>query len=408
MKIRSLEAIPLGIPFSTRGTGSGFKGADWSRLVMVLVRIETEEGIVGWGDAFGYSCWAPVTSAIRTMFKPLLMGADTTNITQLMHSLQVQLHTYGRYGISLYALSGIDIALWDIYAKRAGLPLHKLLRQKMDETAPSISLDEKPSISAQDATRAKTLAVGATSSQQPAETEPPRLQAYASLFKYDDRALVRKNCQDALDMGYAAFKLHENKAEFIIAARETLGEESLLCTDVNCCWDLEAAQAAAASFAPANLLWLEEPIFPPEDFISLGKLRQQTNIPIALGENACTHYEFKQIIAAGAADYLQPSVSKVGGITEFLRVVELAKEHNIKIAPHSAYFGPGLLATMHLAAGVLHASKPLIERFFIDPQASLYGENTTPVDGYFQLGTAAGLGYEPDPQVIKEYRIKLC
>lgn len=363
MKIKSVEAIPLAIPFTSGG--GGFKGADWSRLFMVLVRLESQDGIVGWGDAFGYSCWAGVKAAIDTMFAPLIKDVEIDDIPATMRDLQVQLHTYGRYGISMFAISGIDIALWDIKAKEAGLPLYRLLSEK--------------------------------------EPTNRTFKAYASLFKYEDKELMESNCAAALKQGYRAFKLHENKAELIIAARELVGEEAFLATDVNCCWNLSQAISAAHSFAPAALDWLEEPLFPPEDFNGLAKLRNQINLPLAAGENACTIYEFRKMLAARAVDYVQPSVAKVGGISEFIKVAALTRENNVILAPHSAYLGPGFLATLQLAAA--YSPQSLIERFFIEPEASLYGKMIDPIDGYYEVSDGIGLGAEPDSNVIKEFRL---
>ena len=159
----------------------------------------------------------------------------------------------------------------------------------------------------------------------------------------------------------------------------------------------------ALRFKPYDLHWLEEPIFPPEDFNSLAALRRETGIPIAAGENACTVHEFEKMFAAGAVTYAQPSVTKVGGVTEFRKVAALAEAKGVALMPHSPYFGPGFLATLHLAAA--NPSPGLIERFYLKMEAMLYGELADPVRGKFRLPMGPGLGREPDPAVIKSYRV---
>jgi L-alanine-DL-glutamate epimerase-like enolase superfamily enzyme len=151
-----------------------------------------------------------------------------------------------------------------------------------------------------------------------------------------------------------------------------------------------------------DLHWLEEPIFPPEDFTAIARLRAGTGVPMAAGENNCTSFQFRDMFAAGAVDYAQPSVTKVGGVTEFLKVANLADAAGVTLMPHSPYFGPGFLATLHLLAA--HGGPGgMIERYHLDLEASLYGELVTPVDGGFVVPTGPGLGRDPDPDVLKTY-----
>lgn len=126
-------------------------------------------------------------------------------------------------------------------------------------------------------------------------------------------------------------------------------------------------------------------------------------MPIAAGENACTSWQFAEMFGAQAVTYAQPSVTKVGGITEFLKVATLADAHHVALAPHSPYFGPGFLATLQLAAA---RSEPCrIERFYLKPQASLYGTLIDPMEGAFAVPIGPGLGCEPDPDVIRTFRV---
>lgn len=153
-----------------------------------------------------------------------------------------------------------------------------------------------------------------------------------------------------------------------------------------------------------DIHWLEEPINPPEDFDSLAKLASDTGVPIAAGENACTAFEFKKMIRSGAVSFAQPSVAKVGGITEFRKIAALAEVFGTQLMPHSPYFGPGFLATLHLAQSI--ANPGWIERIFIEPEAALYPrEIFDPVGGSFKVSNGIGLGFEPDLDVVKTYRL---
>ncbi len=362
MKIARIEAIPLAIPFEHGGKEVRFHGRVWKKLDTLLVRVETDTGIVGWGDAFAYGCRRAVQAALEDMVAPIAVGADARNITGLMYELQQSLHLYGRYGVTIFALSGLEIALWDIAGKDAGLPLHRLLG-------------------------------GAVRKELP---------AYASLFRYQNSETVAEHCKLALEEGYHYIKLHETAESEVKAAREAIGEDVPLMVDTNCPWSPNEARQQAMRLKDYNLYWLEEPIFPPEDFAALARLQQETGIPLASGENACTVFEFQKMFEAGAVTYAQPSVTKVGGISELLQVANLARVYGVSLMPHSPYFGPGFIATLHL--GAVLPEKSLIERFYLRLEASLYGDLIDPVAGIYQVPDGPGLGRDPDPEVIQEFK----
>ena len=206
-------------------------------------------------------------------------------------------------------------------------------------------------------------------------------------------------------MGYNYIKLHEVFTSEVRAAREVLGEEIPIMVDTNCPWTKDEARQILNSWEEFNLYWVEEPINPPEDFESLSNIRSESLIPLAAGENACTSFEFKKMFEAEAVDYAQPSVTKVGGITEFNKVVSISQSYGVQVMPHSPYFGPGFLATLHLAQSMPNPG--LLERFFIDLEAYLYPEDIfTPKDGFFKINGGMGLGYEPDVNVLKDYIVK--
>ncbi|MDX1434046.1 MAG: mandelate racemase/muconate lactonizing enzyme family protein, partial [Gammaproteobacteria bacterium] len=269
MKIASVEPIAIEIPFDHGGTPFGWGGQAWTRLSIVLVRVETDEGIVGWGEAFSYACRSAVHAAVRDMIAPVVVGSDARDIAGINRRLQRDLHLQGRYGITIFAISGLDIALWDIAGKAAGKPLCELLGGAPRD----------------------------------------RIPGYASLYRYRDPEIVAERARAARAEGYPFIKLHEIAEREVAAARDAVGEGVPLMVDTNCPWTPAEARRRARELAPYDIYWLEEPIFPPEDFDSLARLQVDTGIPIAAGENACTAFEFQKMLAAGAVTYAQPSVT---------------------------------------------------------------------------------------------------
>ena len=164
------------------------------------------------------------------------------------------------------------------------------------------------------------------------------------------------------------------------------------------------ALAKANAFKPFDLHWLEEPIFPPEDFASLARLGRDSGIALAAGENACTVYEFQKMIEARAVTYLQPSVTKVGGVSELMKVLTVADAQGATVSPHSPYFGPGLLATLHVLA--TRDDRSLAEFFYYKSlPASFYGALSRTVDGDFLVPDGPGLGADPDMDVVREHAV---
>ncbi len=362
MKITGITTDIISLPFDHGGPPVGWGGRAWTRLDTLLVRVDTDDGLSGYGEAFGYNAIPATKAALETMIAPLLLGRDASDIEQLTIELQRTLHLFGRYGVTMFALSGLDIALWDLAGKRADLPLHRLLG--------AAQRDEIP--------------------------------AYASLFRYADPALAVERAGDAIEEGYPQIKLHETDPAIVEAVRGAHGDELPLMLNVNCAWSIAQAFEAADRLIPCNLLWLEEPLWPPEDYKALARLRYSGGIPTAAGENACTSIEFERMLEIGAVAYAQPSVTKLGGITEFRAATLVAREHNCLIAPHSPYFGPGLLATLQLLAASPQDAH--VERFFCALEADLYDGALDPVDGLIRVPDGPGLGLDPDPDIIEAYR----
>ena len=127
MKIARIDSHSIKVPYTFGGSHQGEGLRTWTTNNILLVRVETDTGIVGWGEAFCYACTDAVRAALHNMVAPLAIGQDARDIARLSYDLQQKLHLFGRYGITIFALSGLDIALWDIAGKAANLPLHRLL-----------------------------------------------------------------------------------------------------------------------------------------------------------------------------------------------------------------------------------------------------------------------------------------
>ncbi|WP_087003255.1 mandelate racemase/muconate lactonizing enzyme family protein [Rhizobium sullae] len=366
MKIAAVEAIVLRIPFTVGGrSAAGAWGKDGLQAAdSLLVKVTTDTGLVGWGESFGFTAIPAVKAAIESMIAPACVGLEAGSIEAIGQDLQRRFHIFGRSGAVMFGLSALDIALWDIAGKAAGVPVHAML----------------------------------------GGAKGTRLPAYASLIRYADRDAIAVNVRRALGDGYRSLKLHEVDLAVIAAAREAAGPEIEITLDVNCPWSLREAVDMAAKLEPMRLRWLEEPIWPPEDFQGLAALRGASAIPVAAGENASTLIEFQQMLACGAVDVVQPSPAKMGGITELRKVMALANAHSVAVMVHTFYDGPGLLASIH-ATAALGDNGSMVEWRYFDMEADLYGGALRPRDGYIYMPTGLGLGLDPDPTVIAQYRV---
>ncbi|MDF0643836.1 MAG: mandelate racemase/muconate lactonizing enzyme family protein [Nitrospira sp.] len=361
--IATIETVPLRIPLRAGSIlGASLWGDKMSAADSLLVKVTTHDGVEGWGEAFGFRAVDAAKLAVDELIAPLCIGQDATRIGPLMLEVQRKLHVFGRGGALTYGLSAVDIALWDIAGKLADVPVCEL------------------------------LGGGVTV-----------MPCYASLACYFDPRLVRAVVRQAIDAGFRVLKLHEKDMSAIHAAREEAGFGVELIVDAGCPWTLPQARAVAPDLKAVGLKFLEEPLWPPENFAGLAELRRTTGIPISSGENVSTLMEFERMLAEGAVDFVQPSPAKMGGITELCKVFPLAALRNIPVMTHSFYDGPGFLAAVH-ATAALGTADSMIEWRWFDLEASVYGDALTPTDGRILVPRGPGLGLDPDPDVISAYR----
>lgn len=364
MKITKVETIVVSMPMLIEGDVlPKASGAPRTSMQTLFVRVHTDEGVTGWGEGFGHRIHTATKAALDSFIGPMIIGRDPTAVSALVDELQRNLGGVGRNGPAMYALSAIDIALWDIAGKLAGLPLYRLLGGSPRKDLPG----------------------------------------YASLLRYGDPKAVTHYMERALKRGYRHFKLHEIEVAPIKAGRDAAGPGVPIMVDCNCPWTVDEAIRRARALQPLDLTWLEEPIWPPEDHAGLARVRREGGMPTAAGENAMLP-EFKSMFEAGALSYAQPSVTKVGGVTQMRKVMALADAHGVNVVPHSAYFGPGLLASMHCIAAMPRES--LVERYDADFEVNPLHDAIQPdAHGRFAIPQGPGLGVEPDLKVLEKLRV---
>lgn len=364
MRITRTETFVFRMPLVLDGPAPLMGGQPRTAIETLLLRVDTDEGVSGWGEAFGHRVWPATRTVLDRMVAPLCTGRDPTAIRSLMHDLMRALQGAGRSGPVMYALSALDIALWDIAGKLAGLPLYRLLGGS------------------------------------------PRgdLPAYASLLRYGSTEGMVPRVGEALARGYRLIKIHEVEARVIRAARAAAGAGTPLMVDCNCAWSVDDAIGMCRALRDVDLTWIEEPVWPPEDHTGLARVRAEGGIPVAAGENVGTAFEFKRLFDCAALNVAQPSITKVGGVSEMCRIFNVAETFGVRVVPHSAYFGPGLLATIHACAA--QAREVWVERFYCDFEVNPFGEAIHPKGGRIAIPQGPGLGVDPDPVVLKRLAIE--
>lgn len=322
---------------------------------LVIVDVATDGGVAGtgWFTTPGVGAAAARQLAEEHM-APLLIGEDPRNHELLWDRLWAKCHFAGPGGLTTLAISGIDIALWDIKGKLAGEPLHRLLggcRTRVGVYASSINL-------------------------------------------HLDRDRLLAQVEGQLAAGYRAFKIKlgrptaEEDLERCRAVRALIGPECDLMLDANQKWRAGEAVQRLAMLAETKPLFIEEPIL-SDDVAGHARLRAASTVPVAVGEQLCNRYEFWNYVREGAADFLQPCVWKVGGMTEWMKVAAMAQCANLTISPHGA-----LELSLHLAAAIPNSDR--IENIF---GVSLHELGATTVETRIVDGMAAP-GEEPGHGVV--------
>jgi L-alanine-DL-glutamate epimerase-like enolase superfamily enzyme len=317
MKIADVRAYPTSFPIPeksrvTLGIGTAIKRD------AVVVRVTTDSGLVGWGEAHHGRAHTAVAKLIETTLKTLVLGMDANDVVGVWDRMyRFQLASHGMGAGACLAMSGIDMALWDLRGKALGVPLYKLLggsRKPIPAYAGGVSLGYQP---------------------------PGELVVEA---------------RKSLDQGYRAIKLRvgdspKRDIERMRAARKAFGDDLAILTDANIGYSVADVRRVMPAMDELGIGWLEEP-FPAHDYRSYREARGFGRTPLAAGENHYTRFEFDRVIEDGAITILQPDLSKCGGITEALRIAALASAWKLPIHPHSSMTGLNHAASIHFLAAI--------------------------------------------------------
>jgi D-galactarolactone cycloisomerase len=357
MIIDRIDPIALRLPIKRPA------GAD--ALYLVLCRVTVGSGLVGYGECL---CLRPalqrsLVAAIRDAIAPLFLGKSVDQRERLNVEARIRLASFGRAGTNLNALAAVDMALWDIAGKAAGRSL-------------------------------STLLGGA---------ERSRVPVMASLDRYNDAAKVTARIAQALDARVAAVKVHEFDLDVIEAARRVAGPQIPFVADCNNAHTMADVQAQLARWQALDLLFLEDPAWPPEALLEAPPFPRVT---VGLGADLGSAEQLAVYARAPSVGVVQPDICMIGGVSEVRRAMALLAPLGVSIAPHTPFIGPAALATLHVLAAMKEVAYfAVIEA---EPHMDMYGDS-----GFTRwqpdLGVPAGpgLGVDPDPSYLKRYALDL-
>lgn len=384
MRIAKVEATWLSAPIplerqhvSDFGRGTAFD--------TTLVRIETDDGLVGYGEAKAAvgaqgNCAALVTLIEREL-GPRLIGEDARQISRLWdisyngtraHFALDRGHGFpvmGRRGLTTAAIGGIDIALWDIAGKALDVPVHRLLGGKRKDRFPAY----------------------ASGGWKPASEIGQELKSF--IDRGDFKAVkMRVGSQDGVV---------RNSIARVKAAREALGPDIDIMVDAHGTWNVAEAKRFARGVADCEVAWFEEPVV-GDDKRGMAEVRAATDIPIAAGESEFTRFDFRDLVEARAVDVLQPDLAIAGGITEAMRIASLASAWNLGFAPHLWTGALGFTAGLHALAA---STSGYIVEYSLGHNPLLHdlvAENFPVVDGEVEVPDRPGLGVTIDEAFVRE------
>ncbi|PZW50491.1 D-galactarolactone cycloisomerase [Humitalea rosea] len=345
-----------------------------------IVEITTDEGITGWGECYGP---AVVNKAIiETQYRSRVIGRDPFDVEVVWEDLYNRIKDYGLTGMTIAALSGIDIALWDIIGRAVNKPIHKLIG-------------------------------GAHRTE---------ITAYATgLYFIDMDRLVEEAVEEAqkyVAQGFTAIKMKIGLGDprldlkRVAAVREAIGPDVKLAVDANHCFTVPQAIRLGRAMEPLDLLWFEEPIS-PEDHDGYVEVTRALDMAVAGGENDFTRWGFRDVIARKAMDIVQPDVCAAGGISECRKIAAMASAHGVECVPHAWGSAIGLAATVQFLAALpdtppaFRPMPPMLE-FEQTPNPlrdHLAREPIVQTRGIVRVPDGPGLGIEVDRAVLAQYKV---
>ncbi|HAL48187.1 MAG: mandelate racemase/muconate lactonizing enzyme family protein [SAR202 cluster bacterium] len=295
-----------------------------------FVEVYTDEGLTGLGECT-WSAGNFLIQQVVESVKPLVVGQDPANIEEIWQLIYRRHLRIGGRGPVSAAISGIDIALWDIKGKALCVPVYQLLGGPVRESVPLYTHVQD---ARQDATIDEAIAMALATKadgHQAIKTDPFLDMTTSGKFK--GASLVEKLTPAAIS--YAV--------EWVSALREALGPDFELMIDAHARFDVASAIAAARALEPLGLTWFEEPV-PQESYVALKEFRENTNVAVSVGESLFTRYDFVPIFEERLADFVMPDIAWTGGISELRRIAAMAESYYVPFTPHDA-IGPVAIAS---------------------------------------------------------------
>ena len=386
MKISSIKSHVLRYELDKE---LGYSQQYYKHRTAHLVEIETDEGITGWGECFGPGNIALANKYIvEKVIQPLIIGEDPINKEYIWHKVYNLLRDSGQKGMPIQALSGIDIALWDILAKKAKLPLYQLLGGKTNNKIPvygyGMMLQKKS------------------------------VEELCELFKKEANQIKEKNFK-AMKMKVGLGPKEDLK--LVSAVREAIGDDFKLMVDANHAYNKNDALYVGRGLDEMEIYWFEEPVA-PEDYDGYKELKEKLKTNIAGGEAEFTKYGWNQLIKNNCIDIAQPEVCGLGGITEYLKVSALAQSNFIPIVNHVWGSALSVAVNLHLLTslpdmpGGLFPAKSMLEFdttekniFITDLAEEKFSilDQVKDKDGFASPLENIGIGINPKKEFIKEY-----
>ena len=386
MKISSIKSHVLRYELDKE---LGYSQQYYKHRTAHLVEIETDEGITGWGECFGPGNIALANKYIvEKVIQPLIIGEDPINKEYIWHKVYNLLRDSGQKGMPIQALSGIDIALWDILAKKAKLPLYQLLGGKTNSKIPvygyGMMLQKKS------------------------------VEELCELFKKEANQIKEKNFK-AMKMKVGLGPKEDLK--LVSAVREAIGDDFKLMVDANHAYNKNDALYVGRGLDEMEIYWFEEPVA-PEDYDGYKELKERLKTNIAGGEAEFTKYGWNQLIKNNCIDIAQPEVCGLGGITEYLKVSALAQSNFIPIVNHVWGSALSVAVNLHLLTslpdmpGGLFPTKSMLEFdttekniFITDLAEEKFSilDQVKEKNGFASPLENIGIGINPKKDFIKEY-----
>jgi L-alanine-DL-glutamate epimerase-like enolase superfamily enzyme len=386
MKIVDIRTIPLCYrcdpPYGSAGGMQARRGS-------LLVEIETDERVTGIGEA-GVGGGA-TTGVIERVLRPMLIGEDPLLIEALWQKMFARTRQFGRRGIVMNAISGIDIALWDIAGKVAKLPLYRLLggcRDRVEAYANGGFYQEGKSVD-----------------ELAGEAEGYRARGFKGMkMKVGRNPSTQTHLRHLVDHAELCEVEPEEDITRVAAVRRALGPRAKLMVDVNCAWSPAFAIEMGRAMEPHKLYWIEEPVA-TDDIDGSAMVADALATPIAGYETEIGLNGFRELIARGAVDIVQPDIAWSGGFSECRRIAAFAQAHHRMVAPHAFASAVTLAASLHFIVSIPNG---LVLEFDQNPNGLRDELLKEPIridtDGMIRLPELPGLGIELDPKAIERYR----